>query len=103
MHGWFVHRGTLSRSGVIASSRHYFAARFQCRKEPLVVQSVFSPASPVHTLTHEHKSAVGHKSVMEQPPITDFFAPHGGEPMHPEEAVDDHFELGVSLPQRSQW
>ena len=31
---------------------------------------------------------------MEQPPITDFFAPHAGGPMHPEEAVDDHFELG---------
>ena len=32
---------------------------------------------------------------MEQPPITDFFAPDAGGPMHPEEAIDDHFELGA--------
>ena len=35
---------------------------------------------------------------MEQPPITAFFAPDAGGPMypdHPEEAVNDHFELGA--------
>lgn len=29
-----------------------------------------------------------------QAPITDFFVPMGDPPVHPEEAVNDHFELG---------
>ena len=35
------------------------------------------------------------EQAMEQPPITAFFAPDAGGPMHPEEAVNDHFELGA--------